>query len=173
MRKHGGLIAKNIILAFAISLVFVFFTYMMIQSFYPAPEYEDYCDVNVPRMIIENESQCVDFGGDWTYYDKPLADDSTGYCDYYTRCSDEWNDAREPYERNVFIVNVVIGLIVLVLSFLLVVEAVSSGFMLGGVIMLIYGTIRYWGNLSNVLRTIVLGITLAILVWVGYKKLKD
>jgi hypothetical protein len=42
----------------------------------------------------------------------------------------------------------------------------------GAVLLIIYGTIRYWGSLSDVWRTIMLGLALVILVWIGYKKLK-
>ena len=47
-----------------------------------------------------------------------------------------------------------------------------AGFMGGGVLLVVYGTLRYWGALSDVWRTIMLGVSLAVLVWVAYKKLK-
>jgi hypothetical protein len=168
MKKSA--ISKHIILAIAIAFIFVFFASYAIQSFYPAPEYDEYCE-DKPTAIIQDRATCESEDGTWNSYDSPKGD-LDGYCDFYSKCQEEYEAVRDPYERNVFIVNVIIGILVLVLSFLLSVEAVSSGFMFGGVIMLIYGTTRYWGNLSNVLRTIVLGLALGILVWVGYKKLK-
>jgi len=42
----------------------------------------------------------------------------------------------------------------------------------GGVLTIIYGTIAYWSELADWARFIILGITLAILIWIGYKKLK-
>ena len=87
-------------------------------------------------------------------------------------CRQEYDSAREIYERNVFFANLLLGILAVIASLFLMVEAVSTGFMGGGSIMLVYGTIRYWGNLSDILRTFFLGIALFILIYLGYKKLK-
>ena len=51
-------------------------------------------------------------------------------------------------------------------------ETVSSGIMGGGVLTIIYGTLRYWGEMSDIIRWILLGVVLALLIWIGYKKVK-
>jgi len=175
VKNHSKI--KHVILAILIALVFVFFIAYAIQSVYPAPKYEDYCQ-NRPLRVIETESQCTQEGGYWVIYDesgKVTPGGPQAYCDfstYYTECQKEYDQVREPYERNVFFANILFGIIAVIFSFFLVVETVSNGFMAGGTIMIIYGTIRYWGDLSAILRTIFLGIALAILIWLGYKKLK-
>jgi len=164
---------KHIILGVAIALVLVFFVAFAVQTFYPAPEYDDYCEERLTFKAIDSAEECVGDGGRWS--ESPARDvelKSVGYCDVDYTCRAEFDVDSDAYERNVFFVNLVIGLIVLVLSFFLSVEAVSSGLMGGGVIMIVYGTIRYWGALSDVWRTLMLGVALAILVVVGYKKLK-
>jgi hypothetical protein len=70
-------------------------------------------------------------------------------------------------------VNLGIGILLFVVAFLLGLEAVSSGLMGGAVMMIIYGSIRYWGNLSNAWRTLMLGVALSVLIWLGYRKLRD
>ena len=162
---------KQVILAISIALVFVFFVAYSIQTFYPTPRYDRYC--NVTFVDYPTQSSCEAVGGQWNPFpDKPVGENRTGYCDAYFNCGQDYNSEREVYERNVFAVNVIIGLAVLVLSFLLALEAVSNGFMAGGALLIIYGSIRYWGSLSNVFRTILLGAVLIILIIVGYKKLK-
>ena len=52
-------------------------------------------------------------------------------------------------------------------------ESVGAGVLGGGVLIVIYGTIRYWGDMSKYLRIIILGIVLFILIWIGYKKIED
>ncbi|MBU2263298.1 hypothetical protein KJ750_01400, partial [Patescibacteria group bacterium] len=52
-------------------------------------------------------------------------------------------------------------------------EAVALGFSFGGILSLIIGTIRYWSGMDDYLRFIILGVALAILIWMGIKKLKD
>jgi hypothetical protein len=87
-------------------------------------------------------------------------------------CDREYDEARDIYERNVFFVNLSIGVILFIVAFFLSLEAVSSGLMGGAVLIIVYGTIRYWGELSDVFRTVFLGIALGILIWLEYKKLQ-
>ena len=49
--------------------------------------------------------------------------------------------------------------------------SVSSGIMSGGILTIIYGTIRYWSDLPDYGRFIILGLTLIILIWLGYKRI--
>ena len=165
---------KHLILGIAIALISVFFFAYAIQAIYPGPEYDDFCDKEISRQIIQTEPECVEIEGRWTDYKKDALNmEISGYCDTDYYCRQDYEDVREPYERNVFFANLIIGIIVLVGSFFLGIEAVSSGLMGGSVMLIFYGTIRYWGNLSDIWRTVVLGISLVILITLAYKKLKD
>jgi hypothetical protein len=170
-KKHSP--AKHIILAIAVALVAVFFVVYATSTLYPAQDRSDFCgDYDKPRAVFDTQPECEAAGGQWDAYPSPRGDGPEGYCNADFTCSQDYQDAREVYERNIFFVNIIIGLIVLVASFFLTLEAVSNGFMAGGAIMIIYGSIRYWGNLSNIWRTLMLGVALAVLVWVGYRKLR-
>ena len=72
-----------------------------------------------------------------------------------------------------FVVGAIVGLIAISAGIILALPSVSSGLMLGGTFLVFYGTIVYWSNLTNWLRTIILGIALVILIWLGYKKLQN
>ena len=165
---------KAIILSVAIALISVFFFAYAIQSFYSSPEYEDYCDEDSYKLRINSSAECEAIGGKWTDYEfvsLDLDNGKSGHCDRDFTCRGEYEDVRDVYERNVFFANLIIGISIFVIGFFLVIEAVSGGLMGGGVIMTVYGTIRYWGNLSDIWRTLILGISLVILIWLGYKKL--
>jgi hypothetical protein len=95
-----------------------------------------------------------------------------GYCDMDFYCRESFNESREKYNRNVFIVATGIGILVLILGFALKMASVSAGLMSGGVLTIFYGIIRYWTDLPDYGRFIILGITLFILIWLGYKKIK-
>ncbi len=180
MVKKKSWLMKAVILSIAIALISVFFFVYAIQSIYPAPEYDDYCDKN-DYIKINSPTECEAIGGKWTSYEdefqEPKSIDGTirinNYCDRDWTCRGEYEGVRDAYERNVFFANLIIGISVFIIGFFLAIEAVSSGLMGGGVIMVVYGTIRYWGNLSDIWRTLVLGISLVILIWLGYKKLHD
>jgi len=99
--------------------------------------------------------------------------DNRGYCDGDFYCRGEFDDVREIYNRNVFIIATIFGLIALIAGIVLKITSISSGLMGGGILLIIYGIIRYWSGLENYGRFTVMGIALAILIWLGYKKLKQ
>jgi hypothetical protein len=168
---------KKLILGVAIALIFVFFIAYAIQSIYPGPEYEDFCGEDLPPTPVANQETCETLEGKWSAHEveRPIkgGESTTGWCDLEFTCRGEYETIKESYERNVFFINVLVGIITVVISFFLSVGTVSAGLMGGGAILIIYGTIRYWGSLSDWLRTIMLGIALAVMIWIGYKKLRD
>jgi len=172
VQKHSK--AKHLILTGLIALTLVFFVAYAIQSIYPGPEYEDFCGEREYGIIYDNQATCESNGGLWQdYQTKPFPEpEESGWCDINYTCNKEYQDVKDLYERNVFFLNLFFGIVAVILSFFLTVEVVSIGFMGGGSIMLVYGTIRYWGNLSDIWRTAFLGIALFILIYLGYKKLK-
>ena len=67
----------------------------------------------------------------------------------------------------------ILGVLSIVLGMLVKnVHALSFGLMLGGLITIVYGITKYWSQMNEYLRFIILGILLAILIWISYKKLK-
>jgi len=148
---------KHNILMIAIAIIFALFVGYGIDTFYEAPEYEDFCNESSRAMPVKlNQSDLEEFNAK------------------QNACWEKYDAASEPYNRNVFIITLIIGLAaVFIGSFVMKVESVSSGIMAGGVLTLIYGTMRYWGDMHKYLRFTVLTIVLIILIWIGYKKFKD
>lgn len=198
---------KQVFLAIAIAIVFVFFIGFGIAAFYEAPEREDFCLEKDP-IIIETKKQCEDNDGKWrdTQAERPIPEKigrpvgsneyicnkigetgqnltlncqtiqqlgEAGYCDRYYYCNQEGRDALEKYNRNVFIIATIFGITALITGIVLKIASISSGLMGGGILLIIYGIIRYWSGLENYGRFTVMGIALAVLVWLGYKKLKS
>jgi len=174
---------KHTFLAVAIAIILVFFIGFGIATFYKEPQYNDFCDEfegrPYPFPIKRGDSctffepdqeikdQCKNFGDVTPKYDQNGCVESY-YCE---TCNKEFRDIRENYNRNVFIVATGLGIIILIIGFALKIPSVSSGLMGGGILTLIYGTIRYWSDLPDAGRFIILGLTLAILIWLGYKKI--
>jgi len=160
---------KKVIISIGIAILFVMFIAYAIESFYPSPTYEKFCpDIDKPILTQE---ECQANNGTWQQYPKPTEFEE-GYCDTYSNCYEDYRKASEPYNRNVFFIAISLGLIVLILSFIPILETVSLGFMSGSILLIIYGTIRYWGSLSNIWKTIMIGFALAVLIWISYKKLR-
>ncbi|MCH7850612.1 MAG: hypothetical protein IH845_03145 [Nanoarchaeota archaeon] len=173
---HGHL--KRRVLTIGIAIVFVMFIGYAISTFYSELEYKDYCGEFKTLQIIETEEQCLAVGGQWNgNFATPRGEvigepKISGYCDRDFTCRGEYDDERSVYNRNVFFVSLVIGLATVVGAIFLTVESVSAGLMGGGILLILYGTTRYWGDLSDIWRTLMLGFALFVLVYVGYKKLK-
>ncbi|MEA3515090.1 MAG: hypothetical protein U9R34_06425 [Nanoarchaeota archaeon] len=99
-------------------------------------------------------------------------DNHAGFCDIDFYCHKEYEDGNETYNRDVFIIAAIIGLITMLIGgFILKHESVSPGVMGGGLITIIYGVIRYWEYAGDKLRVIILGIILAMLIYFAYKRL--
>jgi hypothetical protein len=177
-------VVKKVIIATAIAIVFAFFIGYLISAFYESPRYEVYCNdtIMVKTSGYNSSTECETAGGKWSVsytYDysnekiaSPSPSGSTGFCDPSYYCSQKLRADEEIYNRNVFFMTSVIGIITLVISFFLTLEFVSNGFLAGAIFLIIYGTIRYWGFMSNKIKAVMLGIVLAILVWIAYKKLR-
>src|SRR3989344_2967664 len=160
---------KAFILSIVIAIVLSSFVIYLVLSFHPNPKWEDYCsDVRYPKALsdgkIENITQEIceqNEGAKWM----------NGYCDYEYTCRQNYENASEKHRFITFLVVVPVGLVAVGLGVLLALPSVSSGLMLGGVFLTIYGTSNYWDNFSNWVKALILGFVLIALFWLGYKKL--
>ena len=181
---------KETILGVSIAIIFVLFVGFGIAAFYKAPKYEDFCSrmmqperpyperiyketnaTSCNRIEVKNyefEQDCISKKGEVIY-----APDENG-CRVAKECSfcnKEFRDRMNVYNRNVFIVSGIIGIVAIIIGTILNLVSVSAGLFGGGVMTIIYGTVRYWSELADWARFIILGIALAVLIWIGYKKL--
>lgn len=170
------------VLAIAILVVLNLFFNYSIHLVYPAPEWNDFCpDQQVNKLLTEAE--CVGTGGSWTETPpltpgvdiaRPVPTQvQTGYCDPTFICRQAFEDANKLYNRNVFLILVVLGLASIIVSFWITAQAVSYGLSLGGVLSFIIGSMRYWSEMQDYLQVILLALALAVLIWLGVKKLKE
>lgn len=174
---------KKLVVVLAIIIVLNLFFNYGIKTFYDGPKFEDFCSKALTSKQYSTKDECESAGGFWTSnpdFAKPaplpeIADTRVaGWCDVYYKCQKEYEDVRAVYNRNVFLILIGAGIVSIVLGFIITQsEAVALGFSFGGVISLIVGTIRFWSDMDDYLRFIILGLALAILIWIGVKKLKD
>ncbi|MGC9310596.1 MAG: hypothetical protein ACP5E4_02620 [Candidatus Aenigmatarchaeota archaeon] len=189
---------KQNLLILAIAVVLFFFVYYGISTFYGEPEYGDYCNQSIYNFRIGTPEQCDGYGGKWfepqdlgiysvseeylctkipggnetnmTLNCRPYG--QKGYCDVSYYCSREFSEAMEIYNRNIFIIAVVLGVALIYLGGgILRLESVSSGVMGGGVLTIFYGVVKYWGFATDAVRFLALGIALFVLIWLGYRRL--
>jgi len=178
---------KDLILGIAIAIIFAMFIGFGIEAFYPSPERDEFCG-NTPYDIEVDSCPNQDFqkvrpvpmeeypDSCWCEQDCSSGTCITiGPCHKtnpdYKQCQDEFRETEEDYNRNLFIATSIIGLIaMLVGGFVLSHTSVSPGLMGGGFITIIYGLIRYWRFAGDKLKFVILGLILALLIYVAYKK---
>ena len=159
---------KQKLLALAIAIVLVSFIAISIDTFYKQPENNCYNEVRPKILSCEflpepNKTTC--YIEQQNYYENQSIESQ--------KCYDAFKPVENTYRRNVFIILSILGVLSIVLGlFVKNVHALSFGLMLGGLISIVYGIIRYWAQMNEYLRFIILGVLLAILIWISYKKLK-
>jgi hypothetical protein len=160
--------AKKILLIIAIALSFAFFVGYGIETFDPTPNYDEVC----PRLWeLTSQEECEKNQGIWQ---KPIADPvpKPGTCMEKQDCYLNFQKVESKHDKVVFLISLAVGIIAVILGIILKIESISIGILAGGIICLLYGTIRYWQYANNLLKFILLGITLAILIVIGFK-IKD
>lgn len=185
-KKHTSRVLFWSLVAGIVVVLNLFFNYSA-SLFFDEPKFETYCPIELTSASYRTKDECVLVGGSWaenTYPYIPEKTDSqpkpipteavTGWCNATYTCQQGFDDAGKIYDRNIFIVLVIFGIIAIVLGFVFAtVSAVSLGLSLGGVLSLIIGAIRYWSDMNDVVRVIVLAVALIVLIWLGIKKIKE
>ncbi len=167
----GIVIVLNLFINFSIALV------------YEMPQWDTYCPQKQVTIQPDTQAKCIAEGGAWTenamtMESKPIMVpnqiEPKGYCDVNFTCQKNYAEALSVYNRNVFIVLVIAGVLSLGIGFFLnTYTAVSLGLSFGGVLSFIIGSVRYWSDMDDYIRVIILGLALAALIWLGVKKIKD
>lgn len=170
----GIVIVLNLFYNYTLSLVF------------SAPEYNTFCPQKQINITPDSQEKCIAEGGAWTQYpadaNEKLRDvggvivpntnnGQIGYCDQSFSCNQKFEDARKIYDRNVFIVLVVLGVITFVLSLVFIkIDTLSMALSIGAVLDFVIASIRYWSRADDLIKVLILGVALAVLVWVSIKK---
>lgn len=175
--------AKTVSLALGILVVLNLFVGMGIRTFYPAPEFADACPPDTAE--IGTRSACEAAGGRWITSEREAMESRVPapvverggfepYCDEQFECRRAFEDRMEAYRRNVFVVWIVAGFAALLAGQLIgASSAVSSGLTFGGVVSFVVGAVGYWSDMDEIVRFVLLGIVLAVLVWLGYRKTRS
>ena len=172
---------KKLAMILGISILMPLFIALFVDAIYTAPEQNKYCPNNYRTYPVKIDSNC-------TYAQNNLDNkcySEGGYPEYnYTTngcqvfdscnyCNKEFTSAQEAYNRNIFFILMPIGLIIIILGIYLTIEYIGAGLMFGGLITMFYAISKYFGDMSKMLRALVILIELLIIMWIGYKKIDN
>jgi hypothetical protein len=174
MKTQTHNLAKWSLIAGIIIVLNMFFNYA-ISLVYEEPSFEAY--VTQPQVVtqIDTKEACIAIGGQWNeniYRGETMPKEAApkGYCDPdYTKRM-QYEEARKQYERNVFIILVVLGIGTLIGGVATRNELLSIAFSWGGVLSLIIASMRYWSAADNIVKVLILAVALAGLVYMAVRK---
>lgn len=160
---------KNIILGIGIVVVFALVLWQGIETFYSTPQWEDYCNsVEVPQPIgaegkvdvYNNQTYCLEQGGEW----------KGGYCDFYSECQAEYDNAMNKHSWWVFTISLVVAVIVILVGFsILSIEPIGSALIGSGIWAIFWGSVVNWRNFGEIWRFLILLLAFVVLIWVAWR----
>jgi len=179
---------QQIILGIGIMVLLVSFILYGLEVFYPTPEWSDFCREEMRPMPVyskfgtplDTQINCESKQGKWHPRDYPCpvgvsekeVECPEGYCDYNFYCQKDHESASELYSMYTLLVLSIIGVSILIGGLFVQVQVISNSIMAGGVIIILRGVIGAWNFLSKYLQWALLGVLLALLIWVAYKKFR-
>jgi len=171
------------VLALAIVIVLNLFFAVAVRVLYEEPMHEDFCNAARITAPLDTKEMCeaVEIGGEWQYSTGPRAVKpvigeviADGWCNADFTCWKEYDDALAFYNRNAFVILVILGLVSIGIGYMFAASAsVSLGLSLGGVVSLIIASVRYWSHMDEYLHLVILAVALILLIWFGIKKFRD
>ncbi|MEM3141576.1 MAG: hypothetical protein QXX55_02180, partial [Candidatus Pacearchaeota archaeon] len=157
---------KDILLGIAIMILTISVVIYGIYTFYKAPEYSDFCPspkvpymldkngtricpaVCIPMYEIENNSCFFNECGSGCGPDGITSFNDFKSCDlalHGKNCYGLYDDAYENYSRNIFLIALPIGILIITLGAIFFgLETVGAGLMGGGVGIIIWGVSGFW-----------------------------
>lgn len=172
--KHSKIVVWSVIIAIVI-VMNLFFNYAT-SLVYTEPKYEDFCKMELVNKIIDNKNECVANGGMWSEQIVPVEKSGkthaeiSGYCNSTYTCSKDLESAQKIYNRDVFMILVTLGILVIILGVFVKIATLSIAFAWAGVLSLIIASMRYWASAGNIIRVLILGFALVALIWLVVKK---
>ncbi len=164
---------KNFVMGIAILVLTIFVAIYGIGTFYSEPNYDDFCGQFKTQEVIESSEQCAGVGGSWVAYEngelKPVEINSNGWCDRDFECRQEYETARETYSRNLFLMALPLGIILIAIGiFVFGLETVGAGLGGGGVGIVLWGVGSYWQYGSDLMKFLLSLIGLVIVIGFAY-----
>lgn len=185
---------RRVAIIFVIAILYAIFVNAFISAIYPEPRYDDFCK---QRFYPEKPYPAAIERKDCPKYKEPAQDEldkcanekgmpeyrydaygcPTEYkgCNY---CQRDFDAANQKYNLYFFIFSSILAVVAIGIGLVLPThnslnEWIATGFILGGLVTLFFGTFRYYQYLGRYVKPIVILVELLIVIFLSYKKLKD
>ena len=187
---------RRVAIIFVIAVLYAIFVNAFIAAVYEQPKYEDYCRTaryypEKPYAVPIDTRTCPKYKEptqdelDKCSSDKGFPEyryDANGCPSEYKGCNfcqRDYDAASQKYNFMYFIFSSILAVIGIGIGMLLpshkdsLNEWIATGFMLGGLVTLFFGTFRYYEYLGRYVKPAVILAELLIIIFLAYRKLKD
>jgi hypothetical protein len=165
------------LLIIGIAIVGFIFILSGMKVFFEEPKYESYCkDVyDYPAKTVKNCNNTQDYPAYCKGVPIPEFDKETGCVTSYTcsNCSILYEEARTDYSRNIFMISIGIGILMIIASAFITIPTIQNGLFITSIVLIIFGSSNYWSSLGKYLQFSLVGIALASLIIISYKIYKN
>lgn len=178
---------KEMLMALAIAVMAALFVGLLVDAVYPAPDYDTYCHGEGGLRPYPAKGQGVqDTCEDPSFLYREEIDACTkekGFpdfeydkdgCQQYASCNfcnRDYTLANKKYNRNIFFIITPVAVAGIIAGLLYTFEVAGTGFMFGGILLLVYSTGRYFSDMSKFMRVVVVFAELLLLLWIAKKKI--
>lgn len=185
---------RRIAIIFIIAVLYAIFVNAFIGAFYAAPKYDDFCKNRFypekPYPATMERKECPKYSEpsqeelDKCSNEKGFPEykyDALGCTTAYKGCNfcqRDFDNANQRYNFMYFIFSSILAVIAIGIGLMLPTnkslnEWIATGFMLGGLVTLFFGTFRYYEYLGRYVKPAVILAELLIVIFLSYKKLHD
>ena len=157
----------NAVFGIGIAVVIYIVVLLGIQAFYPAPDYNDYCNDTMYQKPVMDFYSC---DNNITVGEcRELISEESNY-EENEKCWKKFGDANKKYNKNFFIIATLIGtLIILAAYFFLSLTNISAGIACSGIVLILWGFVRGWQTTDNMTKFIVSFIIASVVIFLAVK----
>jgi hypothetical protein len=158
--------AMNIVFGIGIAILLYMVVLLGINAFYPEPDMDDYdCKYPEPKALglctdDMTVAECNSLRGLETIEDRGE----------YDSCYQEFQDARDLYNKNFFLITNIIGLVFVVSSiYFSSMMNISVGTASAGLALIVFGFIIGWQSTNDILKFVIGLIMASIVIFIAVK----
>ncbi|MBR9681727.1 MAG: hypothetical protein GOV00_02925 [Candidatus Altiarchaeota archaeon] len=154
--------AMNTVFGIGIAILIFIVAMLGINVFYPVPDIDDF---NCSEFRVEKLAPCADnlTVGECNALtsQRTLALDNTEY----QECWDRFDDARDTYSTNFFLISNILGFIAIIVSmFLFSMTNIAAGTAFSGLALIVFGFMVGWQHTDDVVKFIISLIITAVVI---------
>jgi hypothetical protein len=155
-------LALSIIISIILTVILVLTVNVGTSLFLNEPEYDKYCDYTKSPTIgtYENITKevCEENNGTWTPQNIQCVKEPCpqGYCDFYQKCNQEFQDALKPYNQFKFYIFAGLGFLLLLVGLFVKENLIQLTGLATGGILVAQGVGYNWQNKSIVFMALLL-----------------